>query len=91
MLITILGHVWRLRYRAMRKAWGECDPPGALDAEIRIHPGQPEEQELRVLIHEMLHAADWYKDETWADQVSSEMARVLTDLGWHRDTCRECE
>lgn len=53
---------------------GHCD----FDAKIiRICRGLEEYDELRIIIHELLHASDYYKDEMWVDNVSRDIADVL--------------
>lgn len=35
-----------------------------------------------VLIHEILHAADWSKDESWVEQAAADIERVLFRQGF---------
>lgn len=89
----IAGRLYRIQWRtylgkcapgSKHDAAGKCDPPDSPRPTIRIISGMPEGEELRVLIHEGLHAADWSKDEEWVDQVSSDLAGLLTRAGYGR-------
>ena len=86
MLINILGKRWKIVWKSSKEIgankYGECDPPSKKGKEIRIYKGLKGEQRLEVLIHEMLHAADWSKDESWVNDTSKDIARVLTRLGY---------
>jgi hypothetical protein len=78
-IISILGKRWRLVYSSLRGDNGECDPPDAKGKSIRIakylrrHPRALAE----TIIHEILHAADWWKDEVWIEQLCEDIVRVL--------------
>lgn len=47
---------------------------------ISIRPGLSPKKELEVLIHELLHAADWSKDEEWVEDVAFELVRFITQI-----------
>jgi len=49
---------------------------------LRVRDGLHERTTLRVLIHEMLHAADWEASETWVDKTSRTIAHALWRLRW---------
>lgn len=68
----------------MEKHDGKCDPPDRRGKMILIDSRITGERELDTLIHEMLHAADWSKDEAWVSGLASDMARVLSRLGYAR-------
>jgi hypothetical protein len=82
MRLTIMGKRWWLRFCALALNRGECDPPDKLGKEIRVLKRLKGEERLEVLIHEQLHAADWHKSEEWIEQVSKDIARNLTKLGY---------
>lgn len=86
MQIRLLGRIWRLiRVKKLtRGQGGECDAPTTPRKAIRILEGLSEEDELRLLIHEFLHACNWWADEEWVDEVSSDMANALWRLGWRK-------
>lgn len=88
MRITILGKRWRLRWvnaKEMPESDGECDDASYVGKEIRIADWISGERLLDVLIHEMLHAADLTKDESWVEGVATDVARVLHKLGYRRE------
>lgn len=81
--LTICGRVWRLRFCRLKDVWGECEAPGP-EAEIRIQQGLPDEKLSEIVIHEMLHAADWRLPEDLIEQFARDAARALHDLGYRR-------
>ena len=85
MRIKIGGKYWKLIFSKLRGDYlGKCDAPDTNDKKIRISKNLEEVEELDVLIHELLHAADWYKDEEWVERTASEIAKVLWKLGWRK-------
>lgn len=85
MRVTILRKRWNLlRNHSGPKNDGYCDPPDARNKSIRVHSGLRGERELEILIHEMLHAADWSKDEEWVEEFSKDLARVLWRIGYRK-------
>lgn len=82
MKIKILGTSWNLKYvnNLGKDVGGHCDFDGKT---IRICNGLDDYNELRVIIHEILHAADYYKDEEWVDDLSRDIAIILMKkLDW---------
>jgi hypothetical protein len=61
---------------------GCCDDPRERGKEIRIVQSLKNERRLDVIVHEILHAADWHKDEEWVETVASDIARTLWRLGY---------
>ena len=61
---------------------GDCDDPSARNKQIRIANNLPPIEQLEVVIHECLHASDWFKDEEWIEEVAVDIARLLWKLGW---------
>ncbi len=88
MHITILGKRWELKFvdgRKMPDALGACEPPDSPRKEIRVRQNLRGKLQLDTLIHEMLHAADWSKDEhDWITPVAADIASVLWKLGYRR-------
>lgn len=86
MHVTILGRRYRFRFtRALERGTaGECDEPSRRGKEIRIRDGLSPEATLDTVVHEVLHAADWHKDEAWVEQVASDLTRILWRLGYRR-------
>lgn len=87
MIITILGKRWKLkRPRSLQGGeMGYCQAPDTPDKSIGVLASLRGEQELETLLHEMLHAADWHKDEEWIERVAADIARALTRLGYTRE------
>ena len=84
MRVRIGGKYWNLRYAALRKDKGDCDAPTLRNKEIRISKKLKKEEELEVVIHELLHSADWYKDEEWVERTACEISHILWRLGWRK-------
>lgn len=81
--IILLGKRYNLKYIPyLGKYDGSCDPPDLIDKSIRIQSGLKGREELETLIHEFLHALDWSKDESWIDQSSCDISKILWNLGW---------
>ena len=92
--VTILGKRWKFSRRKVRKTDGYAhgdgpDKPLSVDEmrrrEIVIGDHLSGERELDVIIHEVLHAADWHKDEHWVATVASDLARILWRLGYRSE------
>jgi hypothetical protein len=95
MHVTIFGKRWKLRFTKLPpeeggyECHGECDPPETRNKEIRIEKRLGEKETLDVIIHEILHASDFYKTEDWIEPVASDIARILWRLGYRRKTEEE--
>lgn len=94
--VTILGKRWRLsfvpRLRVGRESPdGACDSPKKTGKEIRIRRAllRYPRALMETLIHELLHAADWTKDETWIDETAADLARILWGVGFRMDADEE--
>ena len=62
---------------------GDCDDPESKRKQIRVADNLPMQEEMEVVIHECLHACDWWKDEVWIGLVAEDVAHVLVKrLGW---------
>lgn len=88
--LTIRGKSFRVidGARLPKDICGECDPPDAPGKRIRIKRGLSEFDHLDTAIHEALHAAGWWADEEWVDEVATDIARLLTKLGYKRCDCQ---
>jgi len=64
---------------------GDCDPPETKGKKIRIAKDLSPQEELEVVIHESLHAADWYKDEEWVEVVAKDISNLLWRIGWRKE------
>jgi len=79
--VTIFGQPWTLRYARLRKLCGDCNSDTKT---IRIAKGLSTETEMDTIIHECLHAAGWHIDEEFVGRFATDVARVLTELGFGR-------
>ncbi len=86
MRLKILGRKWRLCWRNLsKKDPGECDWPTRKNRAIRIRKGMKPRAELETLIHECLHAGQWYQlPEEWVEQMGHDLARIIIRLGWRK-------
>lgn len=85
MRIKILGKYWNLvRNYTGPKYDGHCDSPDYPNKTICVHKALRGERELEILIHEIMHAADWTKDEEWVKDLSEDLARILWRLNYRR-------
>lgn len=89
MRAKILGKVWEIVFTP-RVHLGDCDGPHIANKKIRIAKKLKDEQRLEVIIHELLHAANWHLDEEWVEQAGIDIARVLWRLGY-RERADESE
>jgi len=80
--VTISGKRWKLkRCRLDQHTGGVCDHPDTPHKQILISHNERSESLCRVLIHEILHAADWNRAEESVDQLSADIARIQWQLG----------
>jgi hypothetical protein len=87
MRAKIRGKYWRIEFASPGpKADGICDRDGQQlpKQTIRIKPGLAPEREMAVIIHELMHAGLWDLAEDPVDELSSDIARILTKLGYKR-------
>jgi hypothetical protein len=61
---------------------GLCEHPDDRGKRIFIRARQRGVKRLDSQIHEMIHAADWQKDEEWVHDVAHDLARALWRFGW---------
>jgi hypothetical protein len=82
MRVKILRRWWELKFSPNMKEHGYCDPPDQKGKAIRVASELRGCKRLEILLHEMLHAADWTKDEEWVRDTAHDLARVLDRLGY---------
>ncbi len=83
MRVKVGNKYWNLLFTELdEETGGECDSPDTNGKQIRIATDLKKQDELEVIIHELLHAADWSKDEEWVEVIADDIARVLWKLGW---------
>lgn len=83
MRFKLLNRMWTLRFPLLRKNAGYCADPHDPDHKrvIEVDDRLRGKECLRVLVHEILHAADFHKDENWCHDVS----RVIAKLAFEPD------
>lgn len=82
MRFRLRGRYWTITRGKLDKTQdGLCD---ASTRRITIRQSLTGERELDVLIHEMLHACHWDLDEQAITETASDIARVLTRLGYRK-------
>jgi hypothetical protein len=87
MRVTILRKRWTLYFKKMRAHWGLADRPSTPGKEIHIDPRHPSDADLlETVVHEILHCALPQWDEESVDRLGKDMARILTRLGYRRET-----
>lgn len=82
MRVKVCGKTWNLFFRPCNdKERGWCKIESReMVVDDRCRP----KTMLRVLLHELLHASDWTKDEEWVDEVSTDIANILWRLGYRK-------
>jgi len=85
MRVKISNRYYDLRFVKNLASKGLCDAPHIKGRKILIKSDLTGEDRLDTLLHEILHAADWYKDEEWICRCATDSARILTKLGYHSD------
>ena len=86
MRIKVGNKYWSLVFTELdENTGGECDSPDTKGKQIRISTDLQREEELEVVIHELLHASDWSKDEEWVEEIAQDISNVLMRLGWKKD------
>lgn len=98
MIVTLGGRRYRLvwvdRHESPRLSCGErlkhtehgaCEPPDVPRKRVLVRRGLSEEKTLDTLLHEALHACAFtVASEEWVSTTASELARILTRLGYRR-------
>ena len=86
MKVIIRGKAYRLRFADLPEDGdGLCDPPDKPGKTITINKWLKGERRLDVIIHELLHAAFWDMDEVPVNDAATDIARVLTRLGYKNE------
>ena len=88
MKIKILKKVWELNFVPFlgKDKDGDCDSPETPNKQIRIGKYLDSDDALRVIIHEVLHGANWHTySEEYVDELSTDIARILIRLGYKKE------
>lgn len=73
---------WPLKFTKLKgDTNGWCWSPGSRSKKILIdNTPRPRRNVVEDIVHELLHAADWSKDESWVTAVAEDIARTLDRL-----------
>lgn len=82
--VTIGGKRFAFKRVRLHTIAGDCTDPDEPHRMIRVDSKLKGEAELDTILHELLHAADWSKDEDWIGDRATEIARVLWRLGYRK-------
>jgi len=85
MNIVIMGKRFSLEYTNQMPdadTDGLCDSPTTIGKKIKVRRSLEDLRRLEIEIHEMTHAADWYKDEEWIDQFAKDISAALWRIGY---------
>lgn len=85
MKVRMNGKTWEFVRVPLKNADGYCDAPTAKGKRIRVDSRLGGVRELETIIHELMHAGNWFMDEEHVHLVSHDLARILDRLGYHRD------
>jgi len=90
LIATLLGKRYRISFEHPVVANGKivdgsCDPPNCRNKTIHVDSNLTGARRMEILIHEMLHACDWHKDESWVETAAQDISRVLWRLGYRGD------
>ena len=79
------GKKYKIKWQKVRSkepAWGNCDAPVVKAKSITIDPSLPAKEELRICIHEALHACMWDLGEETVHETSEDISHFLWRCGW---------
>jgi hypothetical protein len=82
MQVTVCGKRWKLQFVQLKINRGDCSSPNDVRKVIRVHAGLQGRERLEVLLHELMHAADWRAAEEHIEQSAADIARVLWRVGY---------
>jgi hypothetical protein len=77
------GKKYKFKWRKPRKALGSCDNPKekAYRRFIFVDLGRPPKEITEILIHEALHAEQWYLDEETVGRIALNLSELLERCG----------
>ena len=84
MFCRILGKRWNLRFTPLKINRGECDAPATPRKQIRIDSRLQDQEQLEVILHELMHAANWSLDEDHITATGKDFAAILWRLGYRK-------
>lgn len=79
--VTVCRKRWLMKFTKLHGADGWCLNPSKPGKKILVSSRKRSRQHvLEDVLHELLHAADWTKDEEWVTDVARDFARILVRL-----------
>jgi len=80
--VKLQGEVWQILYTRHKKGiWGQTFPYKKL---IEISNRAKDRLELDTLIHEMIHVTCPWLDEYHVEQMATEIANILWEMGYRK-------
>ena len=82
-----MGEDWKVTYNPKQVVLlgGENDDRGVCNIEkktIYISPKLKGRELIDTMIHELLHGYMWWLDEDYVEEISSNIAKILTRMGF---------
>ena len=77
--------MWTFVREKVDNMLGYCDSPKEKNKKIVVDSRLKDKKELEIILHEMMHAAQWDLDEEVVAHVSEDFARVLWKLGYRKE------
>lgn len=74
MKFQLLGETWTIKRGTLPEDYGLCDWETKT---ITFDERMPERKALEILIHELMHATNWYIPEKHIEQAAKEWARLI--------------
>ena len=73
---------WGLRFvpNLGKKTHGRCDPFDKPNKEILIKSGLSRRDTIDAVVHEVIHASNWWMDEEWVIELGHDIAHTLEQL-----------
>lgn len=78
--ISLLGKHWTLLFTTSlpKGDFGSCDRPDRPGKTIKVNSRMRGRQVIETVIHECLHATDWWKDEEYVHCIAEDITKILT-------------
>ena len=85
MKIKIKGKVWNFIRKKLENHKGYCESPNSKNKSIIVDSRLKGEEELEIILHELLHAAFWFLDEEYVEEISRDFAKILWTLNYRKE------
>ena len=79
MRVKILDKFWNLEFAKIsnKDDNGCCDAPDKPGKKLKVRRSLRGEKVVEIVLHETHHAADWFKDEEWVEDLAAQQAKIL--------------